>query len=809
MTSVINPNPNIETNDFEADNLIDTQQEKVTNISLEYKYNSDKNNLKEKNVSNIEKREIIIEDSFNENINKYNLDINHRDNDYRNNDKGDLKVENGEIINSGIVNENNYNNNYNIENNEKDECDIITEKREVVDNLKYVEKVDTKESSTPSLKQNVGKFSKLFQKTIQITQNPQVDTYDGQKSPTSISSYSSSDDKIDFESRTSKSSFSSISINQLTDLSTDNDVDSFVHIEAGTIKQMMAASLAENPELNDISLDDENYTQESSKEWGSQEWNFPKAHNSLKNFSSLFSTISNASSTITSPIADSHHRSSMSSASNYDLSHEREDQASQEISKAKRASLQRIAELRHSFERAQNEANVNVQDDDDIDWEFWGQIISDYENVSRTQSQQLSKAIQKGIPRALRGMIWQLMSKSKDVELESKYAQLLKQSSPHEKMIIKDLNRTFPKHEFFQDKDGAGQEGLFNIVKAYSIYDPEVGYCQGISFVMPDEEAFCVLVKLMKHYNMRCHFLPGMDGLQLRLFQFDQLVEEMLPKIHNHLLAQGINSSMYASQWFMTLFAYKFPLSLVFRIYDTIFTEGIEAIFRFSIALLKRNEKKIVELNFEPLLEFLKNGLFESYQFTPTGVLVQLITETQYKTNEFVKDAYDIQITAETLNKHLQAHYAHQENERRRLIIEAGTAEKMRANNIHLSNKVKNLENSLQTLDREHVELANDFISTKMELAQCRDENDNLSHLIKDLRRGLVDQPKEIENKLQNQMDGLVKNNFDLIEKNNSLKDQLENLENMLTEIKVRYAESENERETLKQKWNDLKKALG
>ncbi|CAJ0627043.1 843_t:CDS:10 [Entrophospora sp. SA101] len=129
-----------------------------------------------------------------------------------------------------------------------------------------------------------------------------------------------------------------------------------------------------------------------------------------------------------------------------------------------------------SFERAQNEANVNVQDDDDIDWEFWGQIISDYENVSRTQSQQLSKAIQKGIPRALRGMIWQLMSKSKDVELESKYAQLLKQSSPHEKMIIKDLNRTFPKHEFFQDKDGAGQEGLFNIVKAYSIYDPEVGY---------------------------------------------------------------------------------------------------------------------------------------------------------------------------------------------------------------------------------------------------------------------------------------------------------------------------------------------
>lgn len=131
---------------------------------------------------------------------------------------------------------------------------------------------------------------------------------------------------------------------------------------------------------------------------------------------------------------------------------------------------------------------------------------------------------------------------------------------------------------------------------------------------MPDEEAFCVLVKMMKFYNLRGHFLPGMEGLQLRLFQFDHLVEEMLPKLHHHLRYQGINSSMYASQWFMTLFAYKFPLSLVFRIYDTIFMEGIESIFRFSIALLKKNEKKLIEMDFEPLLEYLKSGLFESYQ---------------------------------------------------------------------------------------------------------------------------------------------------------------------------------------------------
>lgn len=71
---------------------------------------------------------------------------------------------------------------------------------------------------------------------------------------------------------------------------------------------------------------------------------------------------------------------------------------------------------------------------------------------------------------------------------------------------------------------------------------------------MPDEEAFCVLVRLMKSYDLRSHYTPNMPGLQLRLFQFDRLVEELLPGLHMHLARQGIKSSMYASQWFLTLF---------------------------------------------------------------------------------------------------------------------------------------------------------------------------------------------------------------------------------------------------------------
>jgi hypothetical protein len=36
----------------------------------------------------------------------------------------------------------------------------------------------------------------------------------------------------------------------------------------------------------------------------------------------------------------------------------------------------------------------------------------------------------------------------------------------------------------------------------------------------------------------------------------------------------------------MTLFAYRFPLEIVFRILDVIFAEGSEAVLRFALALV-------------------------------------------------------------------------------------------------------------------------------------------------------------------------------------------------------------------------------
>lgn len=58
----------------------------------------------------------------------------------------------------------------------------------------------------------------------------------------------------------------------------------------------------------------------------------------------------------------------------------------------------------------------------------------------------------------------------------------------------------------------------------------------------------------------------------------------------------------------------RFPLDVVFRIFDNVLATGIEAIFGFSLALLQKNEESLLALKFDDILDFLRNKLFDAYK---------------------------------------------------------------------------------------------------------------------------------------------------------------------------------------------------
>lgn len=196
--------------------------------------------------------------------------------------------------------------------------------------------------------------------------------------------------------------------------------------------------------------------------------------------------------------------------------------------------------------------------------------------------------------------------------VEPDYVQLLRQKSSHEKQIRLDISRTFPNHNFFAEREGMGQEVLFNVIKAYSMYDTEVGYCQGSPFIvglllmhMPEEEAFRVFVMLMRDYHLRGLFRPSMADLPLRLFQLEGLIGSILPAVGSHFAELGITASMYASRWFLTLFASALPLKLVFRIFDVFLLDGLPVLFQAAITILAQHEEYLLRQGFEEAIQFI------------------------------------------------------------------------------------------------------------------------------------------------------------------------------------------------------------
>lgn len=87
----------------------------------------------------------------------------------------------------------------------------------------------------------------------------------------------------------------------------------------------------------------------------------------------------------------------------------------------------------------------------------------------------LQELIRKGIPHHFRAIVWQLLGNATDMPVKNQYSELLKMSSPCEKLIRRDIARTYPEHEFFKGQDSLGQEVLFNVMKVGAAAS---GWCQ-------------------------------------------------------------------------------------------------------------------------------------------------------------------------------------------------------------------------------------------------------------------------------------------------------------------------------------------
>ncbi|XP_074192870.1 carabin isoform X3 [Rhinolophus sinicus] len=216
----------------------------------------------------------------------------------------------------------------------------------------------------------------------------------------------------------------------------------------------------------------------------------------------------------------------------------------------------------------------------------WVEMTSHWEKTMSRRYKKVKMQCRKGIPSALRARCWPLLCGAHVCQKNSPgtYQELAEAPGDPQWMetIGRDLHRQFPLHEMFVSPQGHGQQGLLQVLKAYTLYRPEQGYCQAQGPVaavllmhLPPEEAFWCLVQICELY-LPGYYGPHMEAVQLDAEVFMALLRRLLPRVHKHLQQVGVGPLLYLPEWFLCLFARSLPFPTVLRVWDAFLSEVLQ-----------------------------------------------------------------------------------------------------------------------------------------------------------------------------------------------------------------------------------------
>ncbi|XP_038554563.1 trichohyalin isoform X2 [Micropterus salmoides] len=228
----------------------------------------------------------------------------------------------------------------------------------------------------------------------------------------------------------------------------------------------------------------------------------------------------------------------------------------------------------------------------------WINIIGQWDRILLKKTSKVKVQCQKGIPASLRAKCWPLLCGATDrmKQNENLYQSLDSQPTLQSwvDVIERDLDRQFPFHEMFLSKDGHGQRGLFRVLKAYTQYQPEEGYCQAQGPVtavllmnMPAEEAFWCLVQISEQY-LPGYYSPLLEGVLFDAAMLSWVLKRTCPAAHKHLQHHEVEPLMFATDWLMCLFTRHLPFNTLLRVWDLFFCYGVRVLLQVAVVLVRR-----------------------------------------------------------------------------------------------------------------------------------------------------------------------------------------------------------------------------
>lgn len=264
----------------------------------------------------------------------------------------------------------------------------------------------------------------------------------------------------------------------------------------------------------------------------------------------------------------------------------------------------------------------------------WEKMTKQWDSSSTKEK--LRRRIYKGIPNRLRGQVWSLLLGIKTLKKEQagKYEEMLKLArewSTEIRQIDADVARQYRDHINYRERYSIKQRSMFYVLAAYSMYNMEVGYCQGMSVLagllllyMDEEDAFWGLSVLLadKKYTMHGFYVDGFPKLNRFIEHHDKIMKKFLPKLKRKLDKCGCDSILYALKWFFVVFQERTPVSLGLRIWDIFLLDGDRVLPAMAYTVMKMHKRHLMPMeSLDEFCNYLQIKLEKDFDFDDDTVI--------------------------------------------------------------------------------------------------------------------------------------------------------------------------------------------
>lgn len=219
-------------------------------------------------------------------------------------------------------------------------------------------------------------------------------------------------------------------------------------------------------------------------------------------------------------------------------------------------------------------------------------------------------------PKSIRIILWKIANGLTQDEIQKRYnyyEYLLFEPVSYQinEQIKKDLNRTFFHYEVYTPQH---IQKLYNILKVFSNLDKDIGYCQGINFIVKvilqctnfnEADAFSLLTYIFE--NIRGYFLENFPLLQLNIFIFDYFFNKLFNNLFHHFSVMEIPYELWVGKWMQTLYTIYFPIEITIRLFDCLLAYGFDFVIFFSLSIVKHYEKELMTFtDLSEIIEFFR-----------------------------------------------------------------------------------------------------------------------------------------------------------------------------------------------------------